>query len=86
MARMMELAGAREAIAFDDVLLTAGYSTVLLRVAIHRHIELVMQQSAGKTALTLFVMRQQLCNFGQLFFATVLKENEVFIIQIGNFH
>jgi IMP dehydrogenase len=29
MARMVELAGAREALAFDDVLLTPGYSTVL---------------------------------------------------------
>jgi IMP dehydrogenase len=29
MARLVELAGAREALAFDDVLLTPGYSTVL---------------------------------------------------------
>ena len=29
MARLVELNGAREALAFDDVLLTPGYSTVL---------------------------------------------------------
>jgi hypothetical protein len=33
MARMVELAGTREALAFDDVLLTPGYSTVLPGVA-----------------------------------------------------
>ncbi len=45
MARMVELAGAREALAFDDVLLTPGYSTVLpgeadLRTQLTRSISL----------------------------------------------